>query len=98
MSSRHDALIARNISKAYGETVVLDGVSLVVGPGSRTGVVGPNGYRQVRPCSACWPGSRRPTPAPSSASHPAPASPTSSSRPTPGSAPAARRRGSGSRP
>ena len=43
MSSRHDALIARNISKAYGETVVLDGVSLVVGPGSRTGVVGPNG-------------------------------------------------------
>ena len=38
MSSRHDALIARNISKAYGETVVLDGVSLVVGPGSRTGV------------------------------------------------------------
>ena len=43
MSSRHDALIARNISKAYGETVVLDGVSLVVGPASRTGVVGPNG-------------------------------------------------------
>ncbi len=43
MSSRHDALIARNISKAYGEAVVLDGISLVVGPGSRTGVVGPNG-------------------------------------------------------
>ncbi len=43
MSSRHDALIARNITKSYGETVVLDGVSLVVGPGSRTGIVGPNG-------------------------------------------------------
>ena len=43
MSSRHDALIARNITKSYGETLVLDGVSLVAGPRSRTGIVGPNG-------------------------------------------------------
>ncbi len=43
MSSRHDALIAHNITKSYGETVVLAGISVVVGPGSRTGIVGPNG-------------------------------------------------------
>ena len=36
-------LAARNVSKSYGATVVLDGVSLVVAPGSRIGLVGPNG-------------------------------------------------------
>jgi ATPase subunit of ABC transporter with duplicated ATPase domains len=36
-------LAARTINKFYGETVVLDGLSLTVTPGSRIGVVGPNG-------------------------------------------------------
>jgi ATPase subunit of ABC transporter with duplicated ATPase domains len=36
-------LAARTIGKSYGETVVLDGLSLVVTPSSRIGVVGPNG-------------------------------------------------------
>ncbi len=36
-------LAARNLSKSYGATVVLDQVSLVVSPGSRIGIVGPNG-------------------------------------------------------
>jgi ATPase subunit of ABC transporter with duplicated ATPase domains len=36
-------LAARTISKSYGETVVLDGLSLTVTPSSRIGVVGPNG-------------------------------------------------------
>src|SRR5256885_15060612 len=36
-------LAARSISKSYGPRVVLDGVSLAVGPGTRLGVVGPNG-------------------------------------------------------
>src|SRR5215210_221436 len=36
-------LAARNISKSFGDTVVLDGVSLAVTPMSRIGVVGPNG-------------------------------------------------------
>src|SRR5215210_6480168 len=36
-------LAARNISKSFGDTVVLDGVSLAVTPTSRIGVVGPNG-------------------------------------------------------
>ncbi len=36
-------LAARNLSKSYGATVVLDQVSLMVSPGSRTGIVGPNG-------------------------------------------------------
>ena len=36
-------LAARTISKSYGETVVLDGLSLSVTPTSRIGVVGPNG-------------------------------------------------------
>jgi macrolide transport system ATP-binding/permease protein len=36
-------LAARNLSKSYGATVVLDRVSLVVSPGSRIGLVGPNG-------------------------------------------------------
>ena len=37
------ALAARSISKSFGDTVVLDRVSLTVTPGSRIGVVGPNG-------------------------------------------------------
>jgi ATPase subunit of ABC transporter with duplicated ATPase domains len=36
-------LAARSIGKSYGETVVLDGLSLAVTPSSRIGVVGPNG-------------------------------------------------------
>ena len=36
-------LAARSITKSYGETVVLDGLSLSVTPTSRIGVVGPNG-------------------------------------------------------
>jgi ATPase subunit of ABC transporter with duplicated ATPase domains len=36
-------LAARTITKSYGETVVLDGLSLSVTPASRIGVVGPNG-------------------------------------------------------
>ena len=43
MSRARGALEARSISKSFGETVVLDRVSLTVTPGSRIGVVGPNG-------------------------------------------------------
>jgi ATPase subunit of ABC transporter with duplicated ATPase domains len=43
MARAHGVLAARSISKSYGDAVVLDGVSLVVSPGSRIGVVGPNG-------------------------------------------------------
>src|SRR4051794_617248 len=39
----HGVLAARSLSKSYGDTLVVDGVSLVVSPGSRIGVVGPNG-------------------------------------------------------
>ncbi len=43
MSRVRGVLAARNLSKSYGATVVLDQVTLVVSPGSRIGVVGPNG-------------------------------------------------------
>ena len=36
-------LAARTITKSYGDTVVLDRLSLTVAPASRIGVVGPNG-------------------------------------------------------
>ncbi len=36
-------LTARGITKAFGANVVLDGVDLTVGAGTRAGVVGPNG-------------------------------------------------------
>jgi ATPase subunit of ABC transporter with duplicated ATPase domains len=36
-------LSARDISKSYGAVQVLDRVSLVVSPGDRVGIVGPNG-------------------------------------------------------
>ncbi|HEX7168626.1 MAG TPA: ABC-F family ATP-binding cassette domain-containing protein [Acidimicrobiales bacterium] len=36
-------LTARSISKSYGGQLVLDRVSLVIGPRTRTGLVGPNG-------------------------------------------------------
>jgi ATPase subunit of ABC transporter with duplicated ATPase domains len=36
-------LAARTITKSYGDTVVLDALSLAVTPASRMGVVGPNG-------------------------------------------------------
>jgi ATPase subunit of ABC transporter with duplicated ATPase domains len=37
------SLVAQNVSKSYAATHVLDGVSLVVSPGDRVGIVGPNG-------------------------------------------------------
>ncbi len=37
------SLAARNISKSYAAVQVLDRVSLVVSPGDRVGIVGPNG-------------------------------------------------------
>ena len=37
------SLAARNISKSYAAVQVLDDVSLVVSPGDRIGVLGPNG-------------------------------------------------------
>src|SRR5438093_2043566 len=37
------AVAANNVTKSYGSSVVLDGVSLTVSPGHRIGVVGPNG-------------------------------------------------------
>jgi ATPase subunit of ABC transporter with duplicated ATPase domains len=40
---RGGALVATNISKEYGATVVLERLSLTVPPGARIGVVGPNG-------------------------------------------------------
>src|SRR4051812_11308625 len=40
---RGGTIVATNISKEYGATVVLDGLSLTVSPGGRIGVVGPNG-------------------------------------------------------
>jgi ATPase subunit of ABC transporter with duplicated ATPase domains len=40
---RGGMIVATNISKEYGATVVLDGLSLTVPPGARIGVVGPNG-------------------------------------------------------
>jgi ATPase subunit of ABC transporter with duplicated ATPase domains len=36
-------LAARTVTKSYGDTAVLDGLSLTVTPSSRIGVVGPNG-------------------------------------------------------
>ncbi len=43
MSRARGALAARSISKSFADTVVLDRISLTVTPGSRIGVVGPNG-------------------------------------------------------
>ena len=43
MSRIRGVLAARNISKSYGASRVLAEVSLVVSPGSRIGIVGPNG-------------------------------------------------------
>jgi ATPase subunit of ABC transporter with duplicated ATPase domains len=40
---RGGSIVATNISKEYGATVVLDRLSLTVPPGARIGVVGPNG-------------------------------------------------------
>jgi ATPase subunit of ABC transporter with duplicated ATPase domains len=37
------ALVAANVTKSHGPTLVLDGVSLVVAAGARIGLVGPNG-------------------------------------------------------
>jgi len=37
------SLVVTDVTRAHGSVVVLDGVSLVVGPRSRLGVVGPNG-------------------------------------------------------
>jgi ATPase subunit of ABC transporter with duplicated ATPase domains len=43
MARSQGVLAARSIGKSYGDTVVLVGVSLTVAPGTRIGVVGPNG-------------------------------------------------------
>ncbi len=43
MSRSRGVLAARSVSKSFGDVVVLDRVSLTVAPGSRIGVVGPNG-------------------------------------------------------
>jgi ATPase subunit of ABC transporter with duplicated ATPase domains len=43
MSRSSGVLAARSVSKSFGDTVVLDRVSLAVTPGARIGVVGPNG-------------------------------------------------------
>ena len=40
---RGGSVVATNITKEYGATVVLDRLSLTVPPGARIGVVGPNG-------------------------------------------------------
>ena len=37
------SISARNVSKSYAAVQVLDRVSLVVSPGDRVGIVGPNG-------------------------------------------------------
>ena len=36
-------LIASNVSVSFGSLVVLDGVSLSIGAGDRTGIIAPNG-------------------------------------------------------
>jgi len=43
MARSRGTLAARSISKSYGDTAVLNGLSLSVTPASRIGVVGPNG-------------------------------------------------------
>ncbi len=43
MSRPRGVLAARSVSKSHGESVILDRFSLTVTPGSRIGVVGPNG-------------------------------------------------------
>src|SRR3954469_22391775 len=43
MHRSRGTLAARTISKSFGDTVVIDGLSLAVTPSSRIGVVGPNG-------------------------------------------------------
>ena len=43
MARSRGVLAARSVSKSYGDTLVLDSVSLTVAPGSRIGLVGPNG-------------------------------------------------------
>ena len=43
MQRYRGTLLARNIAKSYGDTVVLHRLSLTVTPSSRVGVVGPNG-------------------------------------------------------
>jgi ATPase subunit of ABC transporter with duplicated ATPase domains len=43
MRTSGGTLVASNVTKSYGSDVVLDGVSVVVPPRARIGVIGPNG-------------------------------------------------------
>ena len=43
MQRSRGVLAARNIAKSYGDTVVLENLSVTITPGSRIGIVGPNG-------------------------------------------------------
>ena len=43
MQQPHGVLAARNIAKSYGDTVVLENLSVTITPASRIGIVGPNG-------------------------------------------------------
>ncbi len=43
MPGGHGVLAARSVSKSFGDTLVLDRISLTVAPGRRIGLVGPNG-------------------------------------------------------
>jgi len=52
------SISARNVSKSYAAVQVLDRVSLVVSPGDRVGIVGPNGIGTAI-AGRMTPGSRR---------------------------------------
>ncbi len=43
MQRPRGVLAARNIAKSYGDTVVLENLSVTITPASRIGIVGPNG-------------------------------------------------------